>query len=177
MKLDDFFSHYMKVLLVCCLANLYKIFYFLFDAIYDTPYKIMPWSDPKNQIVSKSNPLWLLVHLLLAVAHTIVTYKRIKLIQQRRKNKFLDSLFNALHYVFIAFVFINSFNFVGLPVPVALLVNFGTSALLQLFKSHYEKSNDEKLMYWYYVVLTSPVLFQIPNVLLNFKTFVNFFTS
>jgi len=68
-----------------------------------TSYKIFPWSEPSQQQMSKSNPLWLLIHILDAYFHVILT----GLVYFTRRSGNNQTLFKISHYVFIGIIAIN----------------------------------------------------------------------
>lgn len=93
-----------------------------------TSYKIFPWSGPAQQQTSKSNPLWLLVHILDAYFHVILT--GLVYFTQRSENN--QTLFVISHFVFVGIIAMNlrhagnqsEFNaivFNGLPLLTAML--------------------------------------------------------
>lgn len=170
-------KYYAQLMFFGCIANLYKVPYFINDINNNTSYKIVPWSNPEQQIVSESNPKWLLAHLIMTVLHVCITFLYVATLQRNNKNKYIRTLFNITHYLFLVLIAFNYNTFINLPQYVAVLINLTACSALQLLLHYYNKTKTIKMLYWYYIVLTLPVLFQIINVILNAKTFLNYFSN
>jgi hypothetical protein len=68
-----------------------------------TPYKIFPYSKPKDQQTSKSHPLWLFVHVLDAYFHVVLT----GLVYFFDRRGEYTNWFRFSHYLFISLIAVN----------------------------------------------------------------------
>jgi len=173
-------NYYTNLMLYGTIANLYKIPIFVSDMIRDEPYKSTPWSPADKQITSKSYPSWLLIHLGASVLQVGLTYALLKSTKKREATNIIDTLFGYFHYVFVTIVIVNSIHFLNMPFYWALLINLGPCIALELLLRYYKfcKSNNPLYwdtayngLYWYYVIITLPVLFQIITIVVKFRTF------
>lgn len=116
-------------------------------------YRIFPW-DPQSK-PSKSDPIWLMIHLILACLLLIVSGHKV-IYQNLESIYFNRSIFNILHFAFTFMIFINSTHFVDLPVVTALMIN-----LIPLIVMNYVYFSE--CMYHdeiYFMVLAFPVLLE-----------------
>ena len=119
-----------------------------------THYKIFPWSEPSQQQMSKSNPLWLLIHILDAYLHVVLT----GLVYFTRRTSNNQTLFKISHYVFIGIIAINLQHAGNQPILKAILFN-GIPWLTAILT--FDPTNR---VWWksliYFIAVSSAILFE-----------------
>jgi hypothetical protein len=179
---SKFFDYYSKIMLFGTLLNLYKLFLFINVIITSEPYKIRSWSTPiflgldtfrivkesDTYVVSKSHPVWLIIHLLLSVYHVWVTFSLIRKINTKNTNVNIEVL-NFSHIAFVFVVMINSFNYEKLSTQFAFVLNTIVCLSLVITMKQFNTIRDQVILKRYYALLTLPVLIQFIRVVLNIK--------
>lgn len=117
------------------------------------PYKIFPWSaHPK---ISKSIPLWLIIHLSVSLALLFVSgYMIIDPEWEYEQNNFI--VFSILHFFFTILILVNLTNF-GDATPIqAVMINLTPLIIMNLaYFSNWTYRNEI-----YFVTLASPVFIE-----------------
>lgn len=183
----DLFNIYSWIVFLWTWGNLYKVPIFLNCYQTDSAYSELPWSA--NPVESKSNPIWLLVHLLLSVV--LVSTVKLKLHTDNGKKNdsptttWIDNFFYAVHIAFCLIVIVNCKNLSNFSTPVALGINLGTLSLMILFAKYRDlikvtfliKFLRENHLKIYFVVLSAPVIAQIITVIVNYKQIYDILTG
>ena len=136
--------------------NLYKFPLFIEHMVSVYPYEIFPWQDDGQE--SSSNPLWLFIHLLVALADVTLSAQWIK-----STNYKIDQMHQNVHAVFSFLVMINIMHFGEASVPVAIMMNGIPLALTIYFRYFIEEGAKfyEQRKMLFFLALTSPVLFEL----------------
>jgi len=159
------FNTYSNIIIIAALCNFYKVSIFINCYLNKQPYNIFPWSNEKNKILSESNPIWLLIHLLLATS--LIILAKVNIMYYRNKLEYnFYRIYYLLHLIFCGFIMCNAWHLADLNPWIALLVNYGVIFLMSYCL------DDTEI---YFCILSIPVLVQIINVIINFNTFINYF--
>ena len=120
-----------------------------------TPYKIFPYSKPKDQQTSKSNPLWLIAHIFTAYFHVVLT-GYVYFTQNRGDDQLL---FTTSHYFFVSLIAINIWHAGNEPWTKAVIFN-GVPWLMAILTF-----DSQNRVLWksliYLVAVSSAILFEI----------------
>jgi hypothetical protein len=134
--------------------NFYKFAIMIVSKYYrNIPYQIFPWSA--NPKISKSDPIWLMIHLLISlILLTLSTYNVYDHNWYNKENYY--NVFTIFHYLFIFLICINITNFSDKKPLTAIIINLVPMILLQIaYTSTWQYKNEI-----YFFVLASPVFIE-----------------
>jgi hypothetical protein len=148
------------VVILGCWFNIPKISTILQSYITGDPYGIFPWSF--NQTRSNSNPIWLFVHVLSALAMIILALDI--LVEKRRINNGtsydrISRWFSYSHYAFTALILSNIINFGQSTVGVAILANGAPLLIANI--AYFQIGKWEHAKWLYFFAITSPIVFEV----------------
>jgi hypothetical protein len=144
------FSFYAKfILAMAFLLNSYKFIPMLLYYFGIVPhYYIFPWQDQSAQ-VSRSNGMWLCIHLLTALPHVLMTYDKIYPLKWIVDSDQFKKIIRVLFEFIIA---INVWNFGEFTYEQAILINGGL-----LVVTHFYYNSHIRV---YYTLMTMPILLE-----------------
>lgn len=116
-------------------------------------YKIFPWS--RNPKISKSDPLWLMFHLIVAfVLLTLASYNT--LYPNWRNNETVFELFKTFNFLFTILICINFTNFGVMSKLAATVINLVPIIIMNLAYMQNWQYSDEI----YFLILAIPVFIE-----------------
>jgi hypothetical protein len=133
--------------------NLYKYSIMIDCWEFAKEYKIFPWST-KPQL-SKSHPLWLILHLTVSFALLVLVSLRL-IYPDLFDNPTNDAIFSIFHYAFTILILVNFTNFGNKTPFIASIINLTPLALMNILYFN----NWEFSYHIYFAILASPIFIE-----------------
>lgn len=129
----------------------------------EKPYGIFPWSV--FPVISKSNPIWLMIHL--ASSLLVITLSFLIIVSNK---KFLIRMLKYSHWIFTIFILGNITNFGQEGKIIAIIAN-GLPLLIANIAFRFI-GKWKYALFIYFLSITSPVCFEF---FLFLKTYISLF--